>query len=93
MKRILLVLLCLGFTGCVTASKLEITEKKVSELQEALLKKGQELKAAEDKLEIQAHRLKEKELEDKKLAEDSKEKELEIKNLRKKLEGFGVFNN
>ncbi len=56
MRYFLFILLCFSLAGCTTISKTKKLENQVTELQEVLLRKDQDIKLKEDKL-------KEKELE------------------------------
>jgi len=50
MRYFLFILLCFSLAGCTTISKTKKLENQVTELQEVLLRKDQDIKLKEDKL-------------------------------------------
>lgn len=50
MKKILLILLCLGLAGCTTVSGVKKLEKQASELQSVISKQNEDMKAKDDEL-------------------------------------------
>lgn len=76
-KKIILLILCIGLIGCTSISRVKKLELQVVELKKSLFEK----EASIEKLKEQ---LKENEVK-------LKEEEAKIQELRKKLELFGVF--
>lgn len=79
-----MILLCLVLSGCAGVSKNQKLKDEISELKNSLLKTHGSLLEKEAKIEELKELLNEKE-------EQLKKKDIRILQLRKKLEGFGVF--
>jgi len=79
MRKILLIVLSLGVIGCISISSPKIgnLEEKVTQLQNDLLSREQEITRLQNLCDAKDEQL--------------KGKDLKIEQLRKKLEGFGVF--
>lgn len=85
MLKVLMVILCVQACGCASFSQCVNLKKEAVVFRQDLAKKEELLLSKEEEIKNLQALLKEKE-------DKLNERDLELQQLRKKLEGFGVFN-
>ena len=84
MRKILIVILCLGLAGCTVISKSKKLEGQVVGFQEILSSRDEEILKKDETINKLQGLLKEKN-------NQLKEKDAKIEEMRERLEMFGVF--